>query len=74
MRQALHMEHATIQTQQITLDYPRTSTDFQCFVCGTRFASNEERIAHLARGSHGGMYDTGSPQETEDARRCRIII
>ena len=74
MRQALHMEHATIQTEQIILNYPRTSTDFQCFVCGTRFDSNEGRIEHLAGGSHGGMYDTGSPQETEDARRCRIII
>jgi hypothetical protein len=68
------MEHIIIQAEQMTVDYPRTSAGFQCFVCGTRFASNEERIAHLARGSHGGMYDTGSPQETEDARRCRIII
>jgi hypothetical protein len=74
MRQPLYMEHATIQIKQITLDYPRTSTDFQCFVCGTRFTSNKERIEHLEEGSHGGMYDTGSPQETEDARRCRIII
>ena len=66
MRQALHMEHATIQTEQIILNYPRTSTDFQCFVCGTRFDSKEGRIEHLAGGSHGGMYDTGSPQEIED--------
>jgi hypothetical protein len=57
------MEHATIQTEQITLDYPRTSTDFQCFVCETRFDSSEERIEHLAGGSHGGMYDIGSPQK-----------
>lgn len=68
------MEHAIIQTEQITLDYPRTSIGFQCFVCGTRFASNEERIEHLEEGSHGGMYDTGSPQEREDARRYRIVI
>jgi hypothetical protein len=68
------MEYAIIQTEQITLDYPRTSSDFQCFVCGTRFASNEERIEHLEEGSHGGMYDTGSPQEREDAKRCRIVI
>ena len=54
--------------------YPKVPTGFQCFVCGTRFDSNEERIEHLTGGSHGGMYDTGSPQETEDARRCRIII
>ncbi len=68
------MEHVIIQAVQMTVDYPRTSAGFQCFVCGTRFASNEERIEHLEKGAHGSMYDTGSPQETEDARRCRIII
>jgi hypothetical protein len=68
------MEHVIIQVEQMTVDYPRTSAGFQCFVCGTRFASNEERIEHLEKGSHGSMYDTGSPQETEDARRCRIMI
>jgi hypothetical protein len=68
------MEHVIIQAEQMTVDYPRKSAGFQCFVCGTRFASNEERIEHLEKGSHGSMYDTGSPQETEDARRCRIII
>ena len=74
MRQALYMEHAIIQSQQVAVDYPKTPSGFQCFVCGTRFASNEERIEHLEEGSHGGMYDTGSPQEREDARRCRIVI
>jgi hypothetical protein len=68
------MEHVIIQTEQMTVDYPRISAGFQCFVCGTRFVSNEERIEHLEKGSHGSMYDTGSPQEREDARRCRIVI
>jgi hypothetical protein len=54
------MEHAIIQTQQTTVDYPRASTGFQCFVCGTRFSTNEERIQHLEEGSHGSMYDTCS--------------
>ena len=71
MRQALYMEHAIIQVEQTTVNYPRTSTGFLCFVCGTGFASNEKRIQHLEKGSHGSMYDTGSPQESEDARRCR---
>jgi hypothetical protein len=47
---------------------------FNVFVCGTGFASNDERIQHLEKGSHGSMYDTGSPQESEDVRRCRIIL
>jgi hypothetical protein len=68
------MEHGIIQAEQMIVDYPRISAGFQCFVCGTRFVSNEERIEHLEKGSHGSMYDTGSPQEREDARRCRIVI
>ena len=39
------MEHVIIQAEQMTVDYPRTSAGFQCFVCGTRFASNEENRA-----------------------------
>jgi hypothetical protein len=68
------MEHAIIQAEQMTVDYPRTGAGFQCFVCETRFVSNKERIEHLEKGSHGSMYDTGSPQEREDGRRCRIVI
>ena len=41
------MEHVIIQAEQMTVDYPRTSAGFQCFVCGTRFASNEEIKEHL---------------------------
>ena len=68
------MEHVIKQAEQMTVDYPRTSVGFQCFVCGTGFASNDERIQHLEKGSHGSMYDTGSPQESKDIRRCRIIL
>ena len=68
------MKHAIIQAEQMIVDYPRTGAGFQCFVCGTRFVSNEERIEHLEKGSHGSMYDTGSPQETEDARRFISVI
>ena len=65
------MEQMIIQAEQMTVEYPRSSTGFLCFVCGMGFASNEKRIQHLEKGSHGSMYDTGSPQEREDARRCR---
>lgn len=68
------MEHAIIPTQQTSAEYSRISNGFQCFVCGTGFTSNDERIHHLEKGSHGSMYDTGSPQEIEDVRRCRIIL
>jgi hypothetical protein len=49
------------------------SSGFQCFVCGTRFTTNEERIQHLEKEPHGGMYDTCSLQEEEDSRGSRSI-
>jgi hypothetical protein len=49
--------------------HPKMSSGFQCFVCGKQFSTNEERIQHLEEQSHDSMYDTASPQETEDTRR-----
>lgn len=43
-------------------------TDFECFVCGTKFLTNEERKNHLEMGTHGHLYDTTSPQEQEEVR------
>ncbi|HZB17362.1 MAG TPA: hypothetical protein VE445_09370 [Nitrososphaeraceae archaeon] len=51
--------------------YPKVPSGFQCFVCGRQFSTNEERIQHLEKDPHGGMYDTASPQESEDTRRLR---
>ncbi|MGC2386027.1 MAG: hypothetical protein WA460_03010 [Nitrososphaeraceae archaeon] len=52
-------------------EYPTVPAGFECFVCGSTFATNEERVQHLEKNTHGSMYDTGSPQEREDARRLR---
>jgi hypothetical protein len=43
-------------------EYLRMPTDFECFVCGAKFTTNEERKQHLKCGTHGHLYDT-SPQE-----------
>jgi hypothetical protein len=34
-------------------------------------STNEKRIQHLEEESHDSMYDTASPQETEDTRRLK---
>jgi hypothetical protein len=47
---------------------PKIPTDFECFVCGTKFLTNEERKQHLRSGTHGHLYDTASPQEEEEIR------
>ena len=53
-------------------EYPKMPTGFECFVCGIEFPTNEGRIQHLEEeNAHGSMYDTGSPQESADARRLR---
>ena len=51
--------------------YPKMPSGFQCFECGKQFDTNEDRMQHLKKGSHGGSYDTGSPQEREDTRRLQ---
>jgi hypothetical protein len=50
-------------------EYPKMPAGFACYVCGTLFATNEERKQHLEKYAHGDMYDTASPQEREDIRR-----
>ncbi|HEX5975627.1 MAG TPA: hypothetical protein VFY68_00040 [Nitrososphaeraceae archaeon] len=52
-------------------EHPKMPSGFQCFVCGKHFSTNEERMQHLEDESHGSMYDTASPQETEDTRRLQ---
>lgn len=54
-------------------DYPKIPSDFQCFVCGARFTTNEERKQHLEKTSHSGLYGGESPQEKEDTRRQEIL-
>jgi hypothetical protein len=55
-------------------DKSRTKEDlkipagFECFVCGTKFVTNEERKHHLKKGTHGHLYNTISPQEQEEVR------
>ena len=50
---------------------PKMPSGFQCFVCGKQFSTDEERIQHLEEESHDSMYDTATPQETEDTRRLK---
>ena len=52
-------------------EYPKMPSGFQCFVCGRQFSTNEERIHHLEEDSHDSMYNTATPQETEDTRRLK---
>ena len=49
-------------------------TDFECFVCGTKFMTNEERKHHLENSTHGHFYNTTSPQEQEEVRSSKVQL
>jgi hypothetical protein len=37
----------------------------QCFVCGVRFDTNMDRLHHLEKEAHSGLYVTGMPNDSE---------
>ncbi|MGH9975479.1 MAG: hypothetical protein ACRD8Z_06545 [Nitrososphaeraceae archaeon] len=43
-------------------------TGFECFMCGTKFMTNEERKNHLKESKHDHLYNTISPQEWEEVK------
>ena len=61
-------KHDSREDKTNTIKMP---TDFECFVCGTKFMTNEERKHHLENGTYGHFYDTTSPQEQEEVRSSK---
>ena len=50
---------------------PKMPTDFECFVCGTKFMIREELKDHLEKSIHGHLYDTTTPQEQKEVRSIK---
>jgi hypothetical protein len=50
-------------------EYPMVPHDYVCYVCGSTFETNQERLTHLENFGHIDLYNTGSPQEQEEIRR-----
>jgi hypothetical protein len=48
---------------------PKVTSDFQCFVCGAIFTTDEDRKDHLEKESHGEQRDNTTEEEMEIARR-----
>lgn len=61
-------KHDNKQNKSRTKEGLKIPAGFECFVCGTKFVTNEERKHHLKKGTHGHLYDTISPQEQEEVR------
>ena len=51
---------------------PTIPRGYECFVCGSTFETNQERLVHLERFRHIDLYNTGSPQEREEVHRLSL--
>src|SRR5919106_5906903 len=54
--------------------FPTIPQGYGCFVCGSIFETNQERLMHLEKFNHSDLYRTGSPQEIEEVRRLSFSI
>ncbi len=52
--------------------YPSIPHGYSCYVCGSTFETNQERLLHLEEFRHIDLYNTGSPQEKEEIRRLSL--
>lgn len=46
---------------------PHTAADFQCFVCGAVFTTDEDRKHHLEKEAHGDLRDDTTEGEVRIA-------
>jgi hypothetical protein len=51
-----------------SIDIPRITADFQCFVCGAVFTSDEDRKQHLEKEALGQLHDDESQEDIEIAK------
>ena len=51
------------------VNIPKTSADFQCFVCGAIFTTDEDRKQHLEKEAHGQLRDDETAEEKEIAKK-----
>jgi hypothetical protein len=49
-------------------DAKRIAGDFQCFVCGAVFTTDEDRRQHLEKEEHGKVRQDTTEEEKEIAR------
>lgn len=54
------------------VEYPSIPHGFSCYVCGSTFETNQERLMHLEKCKHMDLYNTISPQEKEEIRRLSL--
>ncbi|HEY6884770.1 MAG TPA: hypothetical protein VI278_12110 [Nitrososphaeraceae archaeon] len=50
------------------VDLPKPTADFQCFVCGAIFTTDQDRRQHLEKEAHGELHEDTTPEEMEIAK------
>jgi len=54
--------------QDERIDLLEVTGDFQCFVCGAIFTTDEDRKQHLEKEAHGQLRDDETDEEKEIAK------
>jgi len=47
----------------------KVAADFQCFVCGAVFTTDQDRKQHLEKEAHGVLHEDSTEEDTETAER-----
>jgi uncharacterized C2H2 Zn-finger protein len=51
--------------QDDRIDIPKVTGDFQCFVCGAIFSTDEDRKQHLEKEAHDQLRNDETTEEKE---------
>jgi uncharacterized C2H2 Zn-finger protein len=67
-------ERADSNTEEHTRDatiggIKKVTADFQCFVCGAVFTTDQDRRQHLEKEAHGLLHEEPTEKEMETARK-----
>lgn len=47
----------------------KVAADFQCFVCGAVFTTDQDRKQHLEKEAHGVLHEDSTEEDNETAER-----
>ncbi|AIC14364.1 C2H2-type zinc finger protein [Nitrososphaera viennensis] len=61
-------DEASSDSRQSFRGIEKITADFQCFVCGAVFNTDEDRKQHLEKEAHGTLHEESTEQDKEIAR------
>lgn len=61
----IHVEHSWVLAKD---DLQRVSSDFQCFVCGAIFSTDQDKRQHLQKESHREEHEGSTIEDMEIAQ------